>query len=93
MLAVTALIFLLVPTVGSFYPLPPYPVVLFPYIFLAWMLVGAGWLYVLNRRRPGILNDIEADLERVPELQEEVIEVFEHTHPQPHPQSDERILA
>ena len=92
-LAVTALIFLLVPTVGSFYPLPPYPVVLFPYIFLTWMLVGAGWLYVLNRRRPGILNDIEADLERVPELQEEVIEVFEHTHPQPHPQSDERILA
>jgi hypothetical protein len=52
-----------------------------------------GWLYVLNRRRPGILNDTEADLERVPELQEEVFEVFEHAHPHPHPQSDERILA
>ena len=48
---------------------------------------------MLNRRRPGILNDTEADLERVPELQEEVFEVFEHAHPHPHPQSDERILA
>ena len=47
------MICLLVPTIGSFYPLPPYPVVLFPYIFLAWMLLGGGWLYMVNRRQPG----------------------------------------
>ena len=41
---------------------------LFPYIFLAWMAVGGGWLFIVNRRRPGILADIEADLERAPEL-------------------------
>jgi amino acid transporter len=94
-LAVVAVICLLVPTVGSFYPLPPYPVVLFPYIFLAWMLVGAGWLYTINRRRPGVLGEIEADLERVPELTEEVTEVFEHTHVHPHEHQDEEqhILA
>ncbi|MCU1608756.1 MAG: amino acid permease, partial [Pseudonocardiales bacterium] len=57
------LVFLLVPTVGSFYPLPAYPVYLFPYIFLAYMVVGAGWLFVASRRRRGILREIETDLE------------------------------
>jgi amino acid transporter len=78
-----AVLCLLLPTVGSFYPQPPYPVNLFPYIFAGWMAVGAGWLFVVNRRRPGILTDIEADLERAPELIEETsVEVPE---PQPQP--------
>jgi amino acid transporter len=86
-LAVVALIFLLVPTVGSFYPLPPYPVVLFPYIFMGWMALGGAWLYVVNRRQPGILSAIEEDLERVPDLDEEAtttVTVPELTsHPDP----------
>ncbi len=61
--AVLAFVFLLVPTVGSFYPLPAYPVVLFPYIFLAYMAVGGGWLFIASRRRRGILREIETDLE------------------------------
>ncbi len=60
-----AFVFLLVPTVGSFYPLPAYPVVLFPYIFLAYMAVGGGWLFIASRRRRGILRVIETDLEAV----------------------------
>jgi amino acid transporter len=79
-LAGLALVCLLVPTIGSFYPLPPYPVRLFPYIFLAWMAVGAGWLFIVSKRQPGILTAIENDLERVPELMEEVTEVFEEDH-------------
>ncbi len=55
-LAVVALLCLMVPTIGSFYPLPPYPVRLFPYIFLGWMIIGAAWLYVVSRRTPGILR-------------------------------------
>ena len=55
---------------------------LFPYIFLGWMAVGAGWLFVVNRRQPGILADIEADLERAPELIEEDVEIGE-VAPQP----------
>jgi len=74
-LTVVALVCLLVPTIGSFYPLPPYPVRLFPYIFLAWMLLGAGWLFAVSRRQPGILEAIEADLERSPEPEEALIEV------------------
>jgi amino acid transporter len=61
--AVLALLCLLVPTIGSFYPVPPYPVNLFPYIFVGYMAVGAGWLFVVSRRRRGILAEIETDLE------------------------------
>jgi amino acid transporter len=82
-LACIALLCLLVPTIGSFYPQPPYPVNLFPYIYIGWMAVGAGWLFIVNRRQPGILNEIESDLQRAPELIEEgSVEVPEVT-PQP----------
>jgi amino acid transporter len=82
-MACVALLCLLVPTIGSFYPQPPYPVKLFPYVFLGWMVVGATWLFIVNRRRPGILADIEEDLERAPELiAEEGVEIDE-VAPQP----------
>ncbi|BBX83297.1 APC family permease [Mycolicibacterium aubagnense] len=58
-----ALACLLVPTIGSFYPLPPVPVRYFPYYFLVYMLAGLAWLTVVSRRRPTILGEIEADLE------------------------------
>ena len=77
-LASIAVLCLLVPTIGSFYPQPPYPVNLFPYVFLAWMAVSATWLFVVSRRRRGILADIEADLERAPELiAEDTVEIGE----------------
>jgi amino acid transporter len=82
-LACIAVLCLLVPTIGSFYPQPPWPVNVFPYIYLAWMAIGGGWLLVVNRRQPGILADIEVDLERAPELTEgDSIEIPERS-PQP----------
>jgi amino acid transporter len=82
-LASVAVLCLLVPTIGSFYPMPAWPVNLFPYIYLAYMAAGGTWLYIVNRRRPGILADIEADLERAPELiAEEGVEIGEIA-PQP----------
>jgi amino acid transporter len=62
-IAVIACLCLLVPTIGSFYPVPPFPVNVFPYIFAAYMAVGGGWLFILSRRRRGILTEIEDDLE------------------------------
>jgi amino acid transporter len=62
-IAVAAFACLMVPTVGSFYPAPPWPVNLFPYIFLGYMLAGGSWLYVMERRKAGTLAEIEADLE------------------------------
>jgi amino acid transporter len=82
-MVVVAVLCLMVPTIGSFYPRPPYPVNLFPYIFLGWMVIGATWLFIVNRRRPGILADIEVDLERAPEaLADEDAEIGEMA-PQP----------
>jgi amino acid transporter len=60
---VLAIACLLVPTVGSFYPVPAAPVRYFPYYFLAYLLIGAGWLYTVSRRKPGVLSEIETDLE------------------------------
>jgi amino acid transporter len=76
-LAVVAVICLLVPTIGSFYPLPPYPVRIFPYLFLAWMISGGVWLYIVNRRQPEVLPAIEADLERGPEPEDVVIDIHD----------------
>ena len=56
---------LLVPTYGSFYPVPPSPIRFFPYFFLAYMVVGIGWLTIAGRRRSdnALAAEIEADLE------------------------------
>jgi len=62
-LSVIACVALAVPTIGSFYLVPPFPVDIFPHIFLAWMAIGGGWLYSLNHRQKHMFADIEADLE------------------------------
>jgi amino acid transporter len=62
-LSVVAGLALAVPTIGSFYPVPAFPVDIFPYIFLAWMLVGGGWLFKLSRSRRRMFTEIETDLE------------------------------
>ena len=62
-IAVVAALAMAVPTVGSFYPVPPWPVKLFPYLFLAWMAFGGTWLFALHRRRSHIFSEIEVDLE------------------------------
>jgi len=67
-LAMAGCLCLLVPLVGSFYPAPPWPVNIFPVLFVVYMLGGGIWLYALNRRAPGTLGAIEGSLEA--ELQE-----------------------
>jgi amino acid transporter len=62
-IAAIACLCLLVPTIGSFYPVPPFPVNVFPHIFAAYMAIGGGWLFILSRRRRGLLAEIEADLD------------------------------
>jgi amino acid transporter len=85
-ITVVACICLLVPTIGSFYPVPSWPVDLFPYLFLAYMLVGAGWLFFVNKRQPGIFGEIEVDLERSPVPYEDVIEEVAMGVSRPHGQ-------
>jgi hypothetical protein len=58
-----ACLLLMVPLIGSFYPVPPWPVDIFPYLFLAYVLAGSGWLFAVSRRNRGIFGEIEMDLE------------------------------
>jgi amino acid transporter len=62
-LSVVTLILLLVPAVGSVYPVPAAPVNIFPYIFLAYFLVGVAWFTVLRMRSPETVREIERDIE------------------------------
>ncbi len=62
-MAAMACLLLMVPLIGSFYPVPPFPVDIFPYIFLAYVLAGSGWLFAVSRRNRGIFAEIEMDLE------------------------------
>jgi len=84
-IAVAAFACLLVPTVGSFYPAPPWPVNLFPYMFLAFMLLGGARLYQMHRTQPGSLAAIERDLERALAVSAHATAVSEETHHLPHP--------
>jgi amino acid transporter len=77
-MAVFAFVLLLVPTIGSFYPVPPYPVRIFPYLFAAYLAVGAVWLVVVSRRRPGILAEIGRDLERTEPQSATIVAPIEH---------------
>jgi amino acid transporter len=74
---------LLVPTYGSFYPVPPFPIRLFPYYFLAYMAVGGVWLTVASRRNPGVLAEIEADLEDAVD-QHHLVDAMTAPAPSPH---------
>jgi len=49
--------------IGSVYPIPLYPYDCFIYLFLAYMVIGAGWFVALKRRTPQVLQDLEKDLE------------------------------
>jgi amino acid transporter len=66
--AVLAILGLLYPAVSLFYPLPSYPVSLFPYIFLVYMATGIVWLFIVSRRSPGKIEEIERDLEATHQL-------------------------
>ena len=51
-LAVVSLLLLAVPTIGSVYPVPPAPVKYFPYLFLAYLIIGGVWIRFRHSRLP-----------------------------------------
>lgn len=72
--SVLGVIFMLIPTLGSFgvpgtnflsqvFPIPAAPYNVFPYLFLVYLLVGAGWFAIIRSRSPGIIGQMEADIE------------------------------
>jgi len=57
-LSVASVVLLLVPAVGSVYPMPAWPVNIFPYIFLGYLACGFSWFMIL-RRNPTLIADIK----------------------------------
>jgi amino acid transporter len=49
-LAAASLALLIIPTVGSVYPVPPAPVKYFPYMFAAYLIIGGAWIVFQHRR-------------------------------------------
>jgi amino acid transporter len=80
LIAVLAFVCLMVPLVGSFYPAPAYPVNLFPYIFLGFMLLGGARIYYMYRMQPGALVGIQRDLEGALAASAHEIAVSEELH-------------
>jgi amino acid transporter len=64
-ISTVAILFMLVPLLGSLYPIPAAPYNILPYIFLLLLLVGAVWLGVVWQRSPQVIQEIEQDLEAV----------------------------
>ena len=63
-LSVVTLVLLLVPAVGSVYPVPTDPVMRkLPYFFLAYFLAGVTWFLTLRMRSPEAVLEIERDIE------------------------------
>jgi len=63
-LSVVSVVLLMVPAVGSVYPVPSWPVNIFPYIFLGYLAIGLGWFMVLRSNRDfinGIKDRIHAE--------------------------------
>jgi amino acid transporter len=72
--SVMAIIFMLIPVFGSIgiggdsflgqiFPTPPAPYNVFPYLFLVYLALGAGWFALVRSRSPQVIQQMEADIE------------------------------
>ena len=63
-MAGAAILLLLIPAVGSVYPLPTAPVLFFPYLFLAYLAVGVAWILTFYGRKPAASATVREDLDQ-----------------------------
>ena len=52
-----------IPGENSLFPVPPAPYNVFPYLFLLYLVAGAGWFVMLRLRSPDLIQEIESDIE------------------------------
>ncbi|HEX4026515.1 MAG TPA: APC family permease [Rhizomicrobium sp.] len=62
---IASLVLLAIPAVGSVYPVPPAPVMYFPYLYLAYLAVGIVWVLTFYRRQPSASVSVREDLQLV----------------------------
>jgi amino acid transporter len=64
-ISVLGLLFMMVPIVGSFYPLPDPPIRYYPYVFAAYLALGVIFLYIQRGMGSNVIKTIETDLEGI----------------------------
>ncbi len=62
-ISVLAVLFLLIPVVGSVYPMPPPPINKLPLLFLMLIVIGGGWFMWRGWRSPRLMEEIKRDAE------------------------------
>jgi amino acid transporter len=60
---VAAALMLLIPAIGSVYPVPPAPVNYFPYAFLVYLAIGGIRVITLKIKAPDLLKEIHAQID------------------------------
>lgn len=60
--AIITVAILLIPIIGSIYPIPPYPMNLLPIIFLGWLIVGGIYFMINFKNNPYIEKNIIEEL-------------------------------
>jgi amino acid transporter len=58
-----SLVLLLIPAVGSVYPVPPAPINYFPYVFLIYLAAGILWILAFYKSKPSASQSIREDLD------------------------------
>jgi amino acid transporter len=61
---IASLALLAVPAVGSVYPVPSAPVMYFPYLYLAYLVIGVAWILSFHKRQPAASGTIRADIQQ-----------------------------
>ena len=61
-ISAASMIILLIPIIGSVYPLPAYPYSLFPFIFLGWIAAGGIWFKIAKARNKDLVRNMEKDI-------------------------------
>ncbi|MCD2173593.1 APC family permease [Rhizobium sp. C4] len=62
LVSVITVLLLLIPLIGSIYPVPAWPFSILPYIFLALLALGVAWFVFIKTTAPQELAALEADL-------------------------------
>jgi amino acid transporter len=65
LISIMGLLFMIVPIVGSFYPLPDPPIRYYPYIFAAYVIAGVIFLFIQRGMGSDVIKKIETDLEGI----------------------------
>lgn len=64
-MCVAAMVLLLVPTIGSVYPVPAPPVNAFPYVFAAYLFIGYVRIMAMQHQKPQRVEEISLEIKKV----------------------------